>query len=443
MEMVLIIDNLVKLRNKVFSFDLVRDTINTTLWSIAGKAVGFLIPFFIAAWFGISSQTDAFFFGYSLIMLLVTIFSPVLESIIVPFIAETRIKGENVGLFVGNVLGVSAIGLFLLSLLFLLFIKPILSVFTNFSPSGLNLVYLILIESSPLVILLVWTSILAGTLNAYKVFSIPAISPAFRAIVTLIFIFLFKKNLGVHAIALGYVVGEIFRLFILFTLLKRLNIFHLKLSVSWGAKIAGFLKTSSYQIMGMSAVAFTSIINRAMASWLGLGKVSLLEYAERLYLIPENLLATGLIVTLLSHWSERYCSDGEERLKRDVWKAVKVVGIGSLLLTTMFLWIKNFLVSSVYRYGQFPQEQIANVQIVFGFYLLGLAPHFLTLVYVRAFLTKKDTKVILLTAFLSFIATIVFNLIFMRLMGISGIALTNSIVAFLSLGILCFLFYRK
>ena len=90
---------------------LVWDTITTTGWSTAGKAVGFLIPFFIAAWFGVSSDTDAFIFAYGLILFLANIFAPVVETVIVPFIAEARKNGEDVGKFIGNVLGIGSIGL--------------------------------------------------------------------------------------------------------------------------------------------------------------------------------------------------------------------------------------------------------------------------------------------------------------------------------------------
>ena len=422
---------------------LVWDTITTTIWSTLGKALGFLVPFFIAAWFGVSGQTDAFFFAYGLIIFLATIFSPVVESIIVPFIAEFRAKGEDISNFVGRILGLSAAGLGAISIFFLMIMKPILPLLTRFSPEGQDLVYRILLESIPLFILLVWTSVLAGTLNAYKIFGIPALSPAFRAIVTLVFIFAFKGTMGVHAIALGYVVGEIFRLVVLSFLLRKLNILHFRLLIGWEAKFAEFLKTSSYQIIGMSMLAFTPIINKTMASWLGPGNVSILEYADRLYIIPITFLSTGLLITILSHWSERYYIDGAGQLKNDVWKAVKVVGTAALLLTAILLLTKDSVVNIVYGYGKFPQRLIDEVGVIFGFYLLGLTPYLLSQVYVRAFLTRKDTRVLLLTAFFMITGTIAFNLVFIRIIGVAGIALANSVVALLSLGILCFLFYKR
>jgi len=204
--------------NKISNFytrPLVQDTVKTTIWSTAGKAVGFLIPFFIAAWFGVSEETDAFFFAYGLILFFSAIFAPVVESAIVPYIAEARTKDEDIGKFVGNILSVSSIGLIVLAGIILLIIKPVLSVVTRFNAEGLNLVYRILLMTSPLVVLLFLTSILAGTLNTYKKFIFPAVTPALRAVVVLICVFTFKERLGVYAIALGYLIGEVARLIIL------------------------------------------------------------------------------------------------------------------------------------------------------------------------------------------------------------------------------------
>ncbi len=430
------------LRQYVSSRPLIKDALSTTALSLLGKATGFLIPFFIAAWFGVSSETDAFFFSYSLIIYLATIFSPVVESIIVPFITEARAKGGDIGVFVGRILGVSAVGLLIIAILFLSIVKPSLSMLSRFSSHELDLIYRILLESSPLIILLFWTSVLAGTFNAYKVFSISALSPAFRAVLALTLIFFLKEKVGVHAIALGYVGGEIFRLFVMFVMLRKLTSVRIQFSITWDAKFLEFFKISSYQIIGMSMLAFIPIINKTMASWLGPGNVSLLEYADRLYMIPITLLTSGLMVTLLSHWSERYQSEGEEGLKQDVLKAVKIVGLMGVFLTIFLLVTKDYLVNLAYGYGQFPKDKIDEVGYILKFYLLGITPHFLFLIYARAFLIRKNTKILLLTAVVFSLGAIVFNFLFMQMIGVAGLALANSMMALLVFVMLRFLFHR-
>lgn len=50
-----------KMYRKVITRPIVGDIFGTTLLGIIGNSVGFLIPLFIGAWFGVSRSTDAFF----------------------------------------------------------------------------------------------------------------------------------------------------------------------------------------------------------------------------------------------------------------------------------------------------------------------------------------------------------------------------------------------
>ena len=420
--------------------ELIKDTIWTTIFSTIGKSVGFLIPFFIAAWFGVGKETDAFFFAYGLIIFLASIFSPVVEGIIVPFIAEARAKDGDIAAFVGRILGISAVGLCALSALFLLIIKPSLAVVTRFSPEGVSLIYTILLESVVLIVLIVWTSILAGSLNAYKVFSIPALSPAFRAIATLSFIFTFKDIFGVHAIAWGYVVGEVFRLSVLLLLLSRLNLFRIKLSIGWDKKFSEFFQTSSYQVIGMSILALTPMINKTMASWLGHGNVSILEYADRLYQIPMTLIGYGLFTVLLSHWSGDFYNSGEYVFRQKVIKVAKVVGAGTLLLSLILILLRQPLVNFVYKHGEFPIQYLNLVSSILGIYLIGLPPTIIGLIFVRAHLVLKNTKFLMVLGIMNFILNIVFNLVLIKPLGISGLALSTT-VTYTILAVV--LFFRK
>ena len=432
-----------KIISEFYKRPLVRDTIKTTIWSTVGKAAGFLIPFFIAAWFGVSSETDAFFFAYGLILFLSGIFAPVVESVIVPYIAEARTNNEDVGKFVGNILGVSGAGLLALAIFFILVIKPVLSVITRFDGQTLELVYRLLIETAPLIIFLTWTSVLSGTLNTYKKFAFPAVSPAFRAAVNLTIIFALKDAYGVHSIALGYVVGEVARLIILFIIIKKLKLFKLCLSFRVGAKLGGFFKTASYQIMGMAAVGLNPIVDKTMASWLGTGSVSVLHYADRLYMIPLTFLVSGLMVVLLSHWSQRYYQSGEQRLKQDVYKAIKVVGFITLPITMLLIIFHQPIVKLAFGRDQFDLTRLSEVGWVWVCYLLGFTLYIVGQVFVRAHLTLKNTTALMQCAFFLVLLNILLNYILMKLFNVAGIALATSISRVFPIVYLGILFSKK
>jgi len=412
----------------IHSRPLLWDTVTTTLFSTVGKSIGFLIPFFIAAWFGVSSETDAFFFAYGLILFLSGMFAPVVESVVVPYIAEARANNEHVGKFVGNILGVSGIGLLAFTGAVLLVIKPVLSVITRFDPQALDLIYWLLIETAPLIILLVWTSVLAGTLNAYKKFAFPAISPAFRAIVNLVIIYIFKDTFGAHAIALGYVAGEIVRLIILAGIIIRIKLFKLGVSFQLDSKLREFLKTASYQSIGMVAAGINPFVDKTMASWLGQGSVSILHYADRLYMIPVTFMTTGLMVTLLSHWSGRYYESGQQRLKEDVKKTIRMVGFIALPVMLFLILFYQPIVKFAFGRGAFNQARLPEVGWVWVCYLFGLAPYIFSQIFNRRLLVLKRTRLLCILSLFWVLLNVILNIVFMYFLQVAGIALSTSIV---------------
>ncbi|MDP8235277.1 MAG: lipid II flippase MurJ [Candidatus Erginobacter occultus] len=418
-----------KLWSKFHKSSLARDTLVTTGWSTLGKSVGFIIPFFLAAWFGVTEETDAFYFAYGFILFFSVIFAPVVESVIVPFLAEAQARGEDTGRFVGNILTVSALGLAALAGLLLLVIRPILAVVTRFGPAEIDLVYRLLLITSPLAILLVLTSVLAGTLNAYKKFALPAIAPAFRAVVAIIFIFLLKGRIGVYAIALGYVAGEILRLVILFFVVRSIPGFRLRVSGKISPNLRGFIRTSSYQVVGMAALSLSPVVDKVMASWLGPGSVSIIYYADRLYMIPCIIFTSGLIITILSHWSSRYQVAGRKGLNEDLEKAVKRIVVMVLPLVILMVIFHRPIVNLAFGRGEITAEELSAVGEAWVFFLLGVVFYVLKQVYVRGLIVLKNTKIIMRCALYSTVLKVILNYLLMSALGTAGIALATTLVS--------------
>lgn len=417
--------------SKVGRNKLISDSITTTLYTAFGKGAGFLIPFFIAAWFGVSPEMDAFFFAYAIIFFFATSFSIVIESIIVPFIAEADAKGEDVGLFVGRVLGISAVGIGALTVVLLLAIKPMMSVISNFSPEGLELIFIILLETSPLAILLVWTSVLSGSFNAYRNFSAPALSPAFRAFVTLAFIYLLKDAFGVHSIAWGYVAGEVSRLLILMLILKKQRLFELKLAFSWNEKFKDFLKVSSYQVAGMSLAVLSPLIDRIMASWLSPKSVSMLEYSEKLFFIPSNLFTMGFLTVLLSKWSNEHYNGGD--LNKGLSRILKTLTPFLLVFTAACFLLGGPATKAIYGSGTISGEDLATIAVLFSFFVLGIPAIMVGHIFSRGLLVQKDTVSLFKVASFKVALNIILNLVFISYFGLPGIAISSTVTAILAM----------
>jgi len=412
----------------------ITDTVETTIFSTMGKALGFLIPFFLSVWFGITQNMDAFFFIYSIVFLLSVIFSAAMESLIVPYIKEIDTKKGDISDFVGRILGNLSIIILLLILILAFIIPFILRILTNFDKDTISLIHILFIEISPLILLLVWTSIFSGLLNAYKKFAFPAVSPAFRAIVTLIIIYLFKNRYGVHSIAWGYMAGEVIRMFILIIVVMKSNLLRIRLKVSFDKKTLGFFKTAIYSMISLVAIDTNVIIDKTMASWLEPGSVSILHYSERLYAISVTFITTGILITILSYWSDKYYANKSiKTLSEDLKKISKFILVFSISLTIVLVLNYKIITKLALARGEFPLNKLHLVGKSWLFYQLGLTPLVLSRVYVRAFLVLKKTRVMMNCAIYTVIINLALDYILMRVFGVSGIPLASTFVSFFAL----------
>jgi len=424
------------LKQKAAQHSLVRDTMSTTFWMVLGKSVGFLIPFFIAAWFGVNRQTDSFFLVYGLVIFLSSSVAGVVVTIIVPFLAEKRTRKEDIGAFVGNILGVSGILLLMITTVLIIFSDPLFSLLTRFDPATRRLTVSLFIETAPLIILLFWSGLLSGAMNTYKKFALPAFSPAIRAVIIIIFIFFMKAKIGVHAVAIGYIIGEFCRLTFFFIAIRKWRLFRIKISLGIDARLKDFARTALFQLIAMTIGVMNPFIDKIMASWISEGSVSVLHYSHMLYMIPTTILTSGLMVTLLSHWSQRFYKNGPNQLRGDVRKALTVVAFWTVPLTGFLILFHRPIVRLLFSWGHFDPALHTQLEWTWIGYLVGLFPHALVLILANAYITMKNTRRIMQVSLAILVLNIGLNLILMPFFQVAGLALSTSGVTLVSL--VCF-----
>jgi putative peptidoglycan lipid II flippase len=419
-----------------------KDITTTTFFTIIGRSFGFLIPFFIAAWYGVGSATDAFFFAYGIIFFLTSIFSNVVSALVVPFVADVKAKGEDQGRFLGSILMGSGLGMIVISLIFVASGYPTFSLITGFSDSQLKLAYILSLETLPIVFLVVWSSLLSGVLNAQQTFGGPQLSFGARSIITLLLIFLLQRFLGIHAIPVGYILGEGFRTLYLFRLLAKIKDVAIKLVLPEKDAL-NFFKAASVQVIGVTVLSLFPVIDRTVASWGGVGGVSLLSYAEKLFLLPVSLVGEGLLIVLLSYWSKQTYDGQPKKLKSDVVKAVFQILYFSVPLGIILFLFRYEYTHIFYNWGSFPRDRITELSQLVGMYIIGLPPYLAALLFARGLLVLKDTLSLTKIAVWMLLLKVLFNLVFYAKLGLFGIVLSTSMVYVLAAPITWFYFNKR
>lgn len=402
-----------------------RRTLKVTAISVVARGTGFLIPFFIAGWFGVSDQTDVLFFVYALALFVSNVLAPVMENLSVPFIAQRRERGRDVPPFVAALALVALSGAIVASVALGILLVPLLSRITAFSPSDLDLASTLLLQIAPLAALTVLSSVFVGALNSAGHFYTAAASPLVRAAVNLIIIYALKSTFGVSAVVIGYVAGEAIRALLLFAYSISRNLVSFAFHGSGlGQDVLEFLKVAGFQAAGMLSIGFVPLIDKTMASWLGRGSVSLLEYADRLYTIPVTLLSTGLVVTSLAHWSDLLYSQGRSALSENVRKVTAKVTWICVALSLGFGVAAPLVVRVVYHRLSAGESHVVLFALLA--FLIGVTPFVVGQLYNRALLALKQTRFLLLITVVANISNVLFNLVFMHALGVAGLALSSS-----------------
>ncbi len=413
---------------------LVKDVFSTTALALVGRITGFLVPFFVAIWFGAGRDTDAFFLVYSLILLLTMVFGDAVGEVLIPFLAEVRARKGEVSAYVGKFLVLEGVLVSVVVTLLFLAAKAFLPLVVHFSPYQMGLLYRLLLEMLPLVFLVSWINVLMATLNVAKRFSLPAVSPSIRSGITLLVMYLFRERLGVHSIALGFVVGEGVRLVVMLYKVSVIEGFPLgRGSFLWDPELFRFLGVAFFRSGSMIFNQVNQAVDKAMASWLVVGSVSVLYYAGRLTMVPALLLTSGAMIPFVSHWSERYCREGLDRLKKDVRKAAVAMAVASSVIALLLILVSGPVVKLVLGHGAMKGSSLQLVQWAWVCYLLGFPFRLVSRVLLRVYVVLQRTRIVLIQAVMGTFLNVLLNWILMRKMGAAGIALSTSVVGVLSL----------
>src|SRR5258705_13981161 len=106
----MLLSRLYSLPRKLLKKETLKQTLKLSAISMLANFLGFLIPSLIAWQFGISKDTDNFFFSYGLITFASTIFTAALRSSIVPFLAERLGNKEVFNKFLSTLFYYSFLG---------------------------------------------------------------------------------------------------------------------------------------------------------------------------------------------------------------------------------------------------------------------------------------------------------------------------------------------
>jgi putative peptidoglycan lipid II flippase len=194
---------------------------------------------------------------------------------------------------------------------------------------------------------------------------------------------------------------------------------------------------------GAGVYQINLVVNKMIATLVGPGAVSWINYADRVNLLPVGIFGTAIGIALLPLLTRQIQAGNDAAAIANQNRAIEV----SLLLTVPaaagIAMLAGPITSVLFEHGAFtPQDRVAVASALLAF-SFGLPAYVLNKALTPSFFGRHDTKTPVKASAAALVLNIVLNLAFMPFLGHVGIALGTSISAWLNAGILAFILHRR
>lgn len=422
--------------------------------TLVSRITGVIRDMLIARYFGATAATDAFYVAFRLPNMLRRLFAEgAFQQAFVPMLSDVRENAspERCARFIDHVFTVLGLAVFAASVLGVL-IAPVLvwliASGLSSNPEAFDLASGLTRFMFPYIAFMSLVALAASILNTLKHFAIPAATPVLLNISFIGFTVLVAPRLSepIWALAFAVIAGGVLQLGTQVVALMRLGVFirprGLRESFS-DEGVRRVMKLMVPALFGVGVAQLSIIINTNIASHLGHGAVTWLNYADRLMEFPTALLGTALGTVLLPGLSAAYAKADDARYNRLLdhgLRLVMLVGIPA----SIGLWLTaDALVAFLFQGKSFTPDDVAKTGAAVVGYAVGLIGLIALKIVAPAFYARKDIRTPVKVAFLSLVIVQLANLVAVPLFAHAGLALSVGLGSCVNAALLLTLLRRR
>lgn len=399
------------------------------------RIFGFLRDIAVAGFYGASGLTDAFFVAFAIPNLFRAFFAEgALSSAFIPFLSDnmkhkSRTAADNyltsliiaVSVIIAIILIVTSVFPEKLVLLFM----PGYASDTQLINSAAEMVVVLM----PYLLMVTVCALLSGYLNLKGSYYIPSSSTALINIAMITGAWIgYNNGVDIMYLCYGAFIGGLAQLAFV---MASAFFYGYKPTLSGGFS-REVKKTFMLVAPSMAGVGITQLnfmIGRILASYLAVGSISYLYYANRLFQFPLGMFAVAVGTVTLTEIS-RANTEGDITARNGlINKSVNSIFIIMLPAMTGLIVLAEPIIDIVYARMSFETSDVQSTAVALQMYSAGLLFFSFLNVFSRVFHSEKDMKTPVKGAFLGLVANLVFNLILIKPMGHAGIALASGIAA--------------
>ncbi|MCX7832289.1 MAG: murein biosynthesis integral membrane protein MurJ [Actinobacteria bacterium] len=455
-------ENTVKQKSSVF-----KATFLVMTATALSRILGYVREVVVAAYYGTSLQVDAYRVAVQLPNLFrLVIGDVVIAAAFVPIFSAYLAKGEEEEAWkvASKILTMTFVSLFAVSLLGIIFAKPLISLLApgfNAKPETMDLSILLARIMFPALIFMALSGILSGMLNSYEIFFLPAVSPTVWNLIIISGIVLFSGQYGILAFSVSLLIASIVQAIVQLPGFKnRLRYFRFDLDARH-PEVRNFFLMLIPIVLSSATSNINTIVDTRFASYLQTGVIAALGYAIRIYLVPAGVFGVAIATVLFPKLAKYETIKDESSFIKSLSFGLRVLTFVITPVASFFVFFALPIVRILFERGNFTYSDSLLTAAALSMYSIGVVSYSQMTLLSRAYYSKKDASTPLYIALISIVVNYFGDWFLMRTMPKlvdvfhflkpiswlfqphAGIALSTSIVSIFQFAILYFLYSVK
>jgi len=396
--------------------------------------------------YGFGSQIDAFFIAMLIPMFFVNVFGQSFGATSVSVYMQERQRSEQNGSEVARYLAYKVTMSLLITCVLLALVAPVVVSLLgwNFTAKTLELTRYLLYGALPLLLfsglVILGNSILSARMN----FSAPAWSQAVVPVSAIVFLWLAGEQLGIAAVLLGMIVGQLVNLGLVQFYLNREQLSIMPKRDCGAVTISNDNRKQFFSLVLASLfLQLSLLVDNGMAASLQEGSVAALSLGSKVIFFVTGVIGTGISMALLPYFVSFVVKRDLVSANRELSLLVSAATLLGILVSLIVYYLSAPMMYFLFAEGQVDVQDIDTVIRVIHMGILQVPFFACQLILIKYATASHDNRAILVAAVVGMIINIVLNYVLMQRMGVGGIAVATTLSMFCSASILLWMVHRQ
>ena len=412
--------------------------------SILSRFLGLFRDMLVGYQFGVSIYTDAYKAAVSVPETVFTIVGLAISTVFIPMLSKVKYEKnkDEMFKFSNNIISILlVISIITFALGFIFTDQIVAFMFDGFSEEKFTLtVFLTRITLFNLLFLSI-NACYTAMLQVCEDFVIPSILGMFFNAPMIIYLLCFN-DISIVGLTIANVIGNFLRVAVQIPVLYKHG-YRFKLFINLkDERIKRILILIIPVIIGSGANSLNMVVDMKVASSLGDGAVSALDFAQKIIVFANTAITTSIVSVMYPLMSNKLNEGDNEGFSMYLTKSISTIALLLVPISIGFILLNKEIISAFYERGKFNDVAVGITASAFLGYSLVLPFTGVRDILNSSLFSMQKTKITTINGVIGVVVNIILSISLSKVFGIFGVAIASTIASMIT-AVLLFISTRK